>query len=152
MRISIRYLPDHSINNAPHASAFTRNYALHMHYPLDMGRLNEAAALFIGTHDFNGFKAAGSKAASTERTIFTSEWTREGDMLRYHVAGSGFLYNMVRIMVGTMIRIGQGFEEPDMIKAALAEPMRANAGDTAPAHGLMLWRVKYDLFDTEDLV
>ena len=73
-------------------------------------------------------------------------------MLKYHVAGSGFLYNMVRIMVGTMIRIGQGFEEPETIDEALNAAERSFAGDTAPAHGLMLYRVKYDLFDTEGLV
>ena len=138
------------VNNAAHASAFTGGRELHVHYPLDIERLNKAAELFTGTHDFNGFKAAGSKAATTERTIFASEWISRGPRLYYHVAGSGFLYNMVRIMVGTMLRIGLGFEEPEVISDALADPRRVNAGDTAPAHGLTLWRVKYDLFDTED--
>ncbi len=140
------------VNNGAHASAFTGRTELHVHYPLDLGRLNEAAALFMGTHDFNGFKAAGSKAASTERTIYASEWIKNGSRLYYHVAGSGFLYNMVRIMVGTMLRIGLGFDGPDVIASALRDPKRSNAGDTAPAHGLTLWRVKYGLFDTEDLV
>ena len=142
----------YAVNNAAHASAFTRNYALHVHYPLDIERLNSAAERFLGTHDFNAFKAAGSKAASTERTIFESRWIKDGSDLYYHVAGSGFLYNMVRIMVGTMLRIGQGFEEPETIDTALLNPERAFAGDTAPAHGLTLWRVEYGLFDTEELV
>ena len=142
----------YTINNAPHASAFTRNTALHIHYPLDIERLNAAAKLFLGEHDFNAFKSSGSAASSTARTIYASEWEKDEDMLRYHVAGSGFLYNMVRIMVGTMIRIGQGFEEPDVIAEALSAADRSFAGDTAPAHGLMLYRVKYDLFDTDDLV
>ena len=142
----------YTINNAPHASAFTRNTALHIHYPLDIERLNAAARLFLGEHDFNAFKSAGSKAQTTVRTIYASEWEREGDILRYHVAGSGFLYNMVRIMVGTMIRIGQGFEEPSIIEEALSGAERSLAGDTAPAHGLMLSRVKYELFDTDDLI
>lgn len=142
----------YTINNAPHASAFTRNTALHIHYPLDLNRLNEAASLFLGEHDFNAFRSTGSKAANTVRTIYASEWTKEGQMLKYHVAGSGFLYNMVRIMVGTMVRIGQGFEEPETIDEALNAAERSFAGDTAPAHGLMLYRVKYDLFDTEGLV
>lgn len=142
----------YTINNAPHASAFTRNTALHIHYPLDLNRLNEAASLFLGEHDFNAFRSTGSKSATTVRTIYASDWTKEGQMLKYHVAGSGFLYNMVRIMVGTMIRIGQGFEEPETIDEALNAAERSFAGDTAPAHGLMLYRVKYDLFDTEDLV
>ena len=142
----------YTINNAPHASAFTRNTALHIHYPLDIERLNEAAELFLGEHDFNAFKSTGSKAQTTVRTIYASEWEKEGTYLRYHVAGSGFLYNMVRIMVGTMIRIGQGFEEPSLITEALSGARRELAGDTAPAHGLTLRRVKYDLFDTEDLI
>ena len=142
----------YTINNAPHASAFTRNTALHVHYPLDIERLNAAAKLFLGEHDFNAFRSSGSAASTTKRTIYASEWIKDGDTLRYHVAGSGFLYNMVRIMVGTMIRIGQGFEEPSIITDALGAADRSFAGDTAPAHGLMLYRVKYDLFDTEDLV
>ena len=142
----------YSVNNAPHASAFTADRALHVHYPLDIERLNCAAKLFLGTHDFNGFKAAGSKAATTERTIYTSEWTKKGSMLYYHVAGSGFLYNMVRIMTGTMLRIGLGFEEPESVLEALNTPLRSYAGDTAPAHGLMLWRVVYDAFDTDEHV
>lgn len=142
----------YTIDNSVHASAFTRNTALHVHYPLDIQRLNEAAKLFLGEHDFNAFRSAGSKAATTVRTVFASEWETKGNYLRYHVAGNGFLYNMVRIMTGTMMRIGQGFEEPYIISEALEKAQRSFAGDTAPAHGLMLWRVKYDLFDTEDLI
>ena len=142
----------YTINNSPHASAFTRNTALHIHYPLDKKRLDEAAAMFLGTHDFNAFRSSGGLNKTTERTIYESEWIKEGGLLRYHVAGNGFLYNMVRIMVGTMIRIGEGFDGPDVIEKALSDPERTNAGDTAPAHGLTLWRVKYDLFDTEDVL
>ncbi len=142
----------YTINNAAHASAFTRNTALHIHYPLDKDRLDEAASYFLGTHDFNAFRSSGGLNRSTERTIFESEWKKEGAYLRYHVAGSGFLYNMVRIMVGTMIRIGEGFDDPSIVLNALSDPERTNAGDTAPAHGLTLWRVKYDLFDTEDYI
>ncbi len=142
----------YTIDNAPHASVFTRNTALHVHYPLDIDRLNAASALVLGTHDFNAFRASGSKATSTERTIYASEWTRDGEYLLYHVCGSGFLYNMVRILTGTMLPIGLGFEEPELITDALLEPLRQNAGDTAPAHGLTLQRVEYDLFDTEDFM
>ena len=142
----------YTVNNAPHASAFSRSTALPVHYPLDHERLNEAARRFLGTHDFNAFRSSGGLNSSTVRTIFESEWLKDGSMLRYHVAGSGFLYNMVRIMVGTMLRIGLGFEDPSVISNALDNPSREYAGDTAPAHGLTLWRVKYDLFDTEDLI
>ena len=73
-------------------------------------------------------------------------------MLYYDVAGSGFLYNMVRIMVGTMLRIGQGYEDISLIENALMNPSRENAGDTAPAHALTLWRVEYDEFDTDEVL
>lgn len=142
----------YTILNAPHNSAFSRKTALHIHAPLSLNRLNEAASYFIGTHDFAAFKASGSKTATTIRTIFKSEWSQNKDYLYFDVAGSGFLYNMVRIMVGTMLRIGMGYENPDFIHNALENPNRENAGDTAPAHGLMLWRVEYDEFDTEAIL
>ena len=118
-------------------------------YPLNIEKLNEAASLFIGTHDFNAFRSSGSCSSSTVRTIYQSEWQKDGDYLKYHVAGSGFLYNMVRIMTGTMLRIGLGLADSDTVRAALDDPKRELAGDTAPAHGLTLCRVKYDLFDTD---
>ncbi|MBR6006527.1 MAG: tRNA pseudouridine(38-40) synthase TruA, partial [Clostridia bacterium] len=86
------------------------------------------------------------------RTICRAEWSREGDYLFFDVAGSGFLYNMVRIMVGTMLRIGMGYDDASVIENALRDPSRENAGDTAPAHGLTLWRVEYDEFDTDDIL
>ena len=143
---------EYRILNAPHSSAFLRNTALHVHYPLKKERLDRAAEYFLGEHDFNAFRSSGSCSTSTVRTIYASEWRREGELLVYHVAGSGFLYNMVRIMTGTMLRIGLGFEEPELVKEALEHAERSYAGDTAPAHGLMLSRVKYDLFDTEDFI
>ncbi len=142
----------YTVLNAPHNSVFTRNTALHIHAKLDLASLNAAAAYFIGTHDFLSFKASGSKAKTTVRTIFRSEWRQEGNLLYYDVAGSGFLYNMVRIMVGTMLRIGMGFEPPEFVLNALEHPGRENAGDTAPAHGLMLYRVIYNEFDTETVL
>lgn len=140
----------YTVNNSAHASAFTRNTSLHVHYPLDIEKLNKAAKFFIGTHDFNAFRSSGGMSTSTERTIFVSEWTKDGSYLYYHVAGSGFLYNMVRIMTGTMLRIGLGFEKPELIADALSGAKRELAGDTAPAKGLTLSRVVYDLFDTDD--
>ncbi|MBQ4428307.1 MAG: tRNA pseudouridine(38-40) synthase TruA [Clostridia bacterium] len=142
----------YAVLNTVHDSAFLSRRALHIYNKLDLDRLNAAARLFLGTHDFAAFKAVGSKAATTVRTIYKSEWHREGEMLYYDVAGSGFLYNMVRIMVGTMLRIGQGYEDASLIENALNSPSRENAGDTAPAHGLTLWRVEYDEFDTDEVL
>ena len=142
----------YTVLNSTHDCCFTRNYALHVHAPLDLDRLNAAAALFLGEHDFKAFKASGSRAATTVRTIYLSRWTRDGNYLYYDVAGSGFLYNMVRIMVGTMLRVGMGYDDLGLIENALAHPERSNAGDTAPAHGLMLYGVEYSEFDTEDIL
>lgn len=142
----------YTILNDPHNSAFTRNTALHIHAKINIEKLNAAAEYFVGTHDFLSFKSSGSKAKTTVRTIYLSKWTKDGNYLYYDVAGNGFLYNMVRIMVGTMLRVGMGFDSPEFVLNALQNPGRANAGATAPAHGLMLYRVVYDEFDTETLL
>lgn len=142
----------YTVLNTVHDSALLSGRVLHIYNKLDLDALNAAAERFLGTHDFASFKAVGSKAATTVRTIYKSEWRREGELLFYDVAGSGFLYNMVRIMVGTMLRVGQGYESASIIETALLNPNRENAGDTAPAHGLALWRVEYKEFDTEDIL
>ena len=90
--------------NTPHDCPFTRNTALHYHWRLDKDKLNEAAAMFLGQHDFNAFMAVGVTPETTVRTIYESRWSEENGLLVYNVAGSGFLYNMVRIMVGTMLQ------------------------------------------------
>ena len=129
--------------NSRHASAFLRSTALHIHTPLSIEKLNAAAELFLGTHDFAAFKAAGSKAETTVRTIFLSRWSRDEDCIVYDVAGSGFLYNMVRIMVGTCLDIATGKIGKGKIKEIIDSKNRENAGHTAPARGLFLNDVIY---------
>ncbi len=142
----------YQVENRAHASVFHRDTALHVHVPLDLERLNEAAQSILGTHDFAAFKAAGTTVENTVRTIYKSEWSTEGRLLCYDVAGSGFLYNMVRILVGTMLQVGMGRMETDALARALSSGNRFDAGPTAPAHGLTLYRVEYGDFDTEDYV
>jgi len=142
----------YAIWNAPHADPFLRNTALHVHYPLNIEAMEKAASLVLGEHDFAAFKAAGIEMKSTVRTIYDSKWSR-GDapgLLYYQVAGSGFLYNMVRIFVGTMLEIGSGRRDFSDMTLALSTHNREDAGATAPAHGLKLWRVEYPDFDTEN--
>ena len=137
--------------HAPHADPFLRNTALHIHHPLDGDLLQAAAARLLGEQDFGAFKAAGIQPKSTRRTLYISRWEsgeRPG-LMYYHVAGSGFLYNMVRILVGTMLEIGGGRRPLSSLEEALQSGRREAAGPTAPAHGLMLWRVEYPDFDTE---
>ncbi len=140
----------YNIQHSAHASAFTRTTALHVHTALDVAAMNAAAQLLLGTHDFSAFRAAGTTVESAVRTIYRSEWAEDGCLLHYDVAGSGFLYNMVRILVGTMLEIGQGRRAPDSIARALASGDRRDAGPTAPAHGLFLSRVEYSDFNTEE--
>lgn len=128
----------------PVRNPFLRGRALHYWYPLDPDRLNEAAAFFRGTHDFTSFCAVDARdRGNMVRTVTRAEWSREGSTALFTVAADGFLYHMVRILVGTMLRVAQGRLEPgDMDRILLARDRRA-AGPTAPACGLYLNRVFY---------
>lgn len=141
----------YTIVTGPHARAFLRNTALHVHGPLDEDKLRRAAAEIVGVHDFRAFMASGSSMENTVREIYRSEWSRQGSVLTYDVEGSGFLYNMVRILAGTMLDIAKGTLPETAMRAALISGNRSDAGATAPAHGLALVRVRYDGFDTAAL-
>ncbi len=134
------------------ADVFSRNTALHVHTVLNTELMNEAAKLCLGEHDFKCFMSAGSTLSNTTRTLYRSEWICDGRFLRYYVEGNGFLYNMVRILVGTMLEIGCGKLPVSAISEALLTRDRATAGPTSPAHGLMLVRVCYPDFDTEEVL
>ena len=129
---------------APHAGALTRNTHAHVIYPLDAERMQAEAQDLVGTHDFAAFAASGSVVKDTVRTIYRAEVTREGSEIRLIVEGSGFLYNMVRIIAGTLIGVGSGKLEPGAFKRAIASGDRLDLGITAPAHGLTLMEVFYD--------
>ena len=136
----------------PHADVFARKYALHAYMPLDLDLMNEAAALVVGTHDFSAFMSTGREVETAVRTVSLSRWERQGKFLVYTVQGNGFLYNMVRILVGTMVGMGSGRIPADSMEKALSTLSRRDAGPTAPPHGLILWRVKYPNFDTEEVL
>ena len=138
----------YTVNNGPHAGAFDRNTALHYHYHLDENKMQRAADALLGEHDFAAFKSTGTDLESTVRTIYSAKWSREGNTLRFDISGSGFMYNMVRIIVGTMLEIGSGRRDEASIAKAIQSCDRSDAGATAPAHGLMLYRVEYPTFDT----
>ena len=129
---------------APHAGALTRNTHAHVIYPLDAERMQAEAQDLVGTHDFAAFAASGSVVKDTVRTIYRAEVTREGSEIRLVVEGSGFLYNMVRIIAGTLIGVGSGKLEPGAFKRAIASGDRLDLGITAPSHGLTLMEVFYD--------
>ncbi len=142
----------YTVNNGPHAGAFDRNTALHYHYHLDEAKMQRAADALIGEHDFVAFKSTGTDLESTIRIIYSAKWSREGSILRFDISGSGFMYNMVRIIVGTMLEIGSGRREESSIARAIQSKNRSDAGPTAPAHGLMLYRVEYPTLDTINFV
>ena len=142
----------YTLQLGPHAQVFCRKTALHLHHTPDFALMEQSAAQLLGTHDFAAFKSTGVDVKSTVRTIYRSEWTRSGDMAYYDVAGSGFMYNMVRILTGTMLEIGGGLLPENAVTHALESGNRSDAGATAPACGLMLQRVEYLDFDTADYV
>lgn len=142
----------YTLQIGPHADVFTRLTALHLHDTPDLDAMQQAAAAVIGTHDFNAFKCTGSSMENTIRTITKSEWTRRGPYLIYKVEGNGFLYNMVRILVGTMLEIGGGKRPVSDMQKAIESGNRSDAGATAPAHGLCLERVVYPDFDTAEVL
>lgn len=135
---------EYCIWNARVRSPFLRARAYHYYYPLDLQRMNAAASRFLGSHDFSAFcRQDAREKENMTRTITTSFWRREGDLVVYTVAADGFLYNMVRILVGTMLYVSQGKLKPEDIPDILSSGDRSKAGPTAPAQGLYLNRVFY---------
>ncbi len=113
------------------------------HYPLDVEQMSEAASYLVGTHDFASFCAANAQVKSTVRTIYSCTAQKENDIITIRVTGNGFLYNMVRIIAGTLIEVGAGKCRPEEIKDILAAENRDAAGPTAPAQGLTMMGIEY---------
>ena len=124
-------------------SPFWKGHALYLHAPLNEKTMNETASLFLGTHDFSAFCSAGSAVEDKCRTVTRSEVRRDGDMVTYTVEANCFLYNMVRIMVGTILDVHAGRLTDEDVRQALLPGNRHCAGATAPAHGLFLDDVFY---------
>lgn len=109
----------------------------------DIAAMNEAAAAFVGTHDFASFMAQGSKIKDTVRTVISASVARVNNTVEFRVAADGFLYNMVRIMAGTLLAVAYGKIKSADIPMILGQKDRARAGITAPACGLYLERAEY---------
>ncbi len=127
---------------APFPNPLERTYALFTYVPLDVDAMKAAAAQFVGEHDFTSFSTSKPEITSSVRTVTMCEITEVekpfGNMIEIRVQGNGFLYNMVRIMVGTLMEVGRGNLEAEAIAAIFEQKDRAVAGPTAPACGLML--------------
>lgn len=113
------------------------------HYDLDVKAMEKAAAFLVGEHDFKSFCSVHAQVESTVRTIYSCTVEREDDVIRIRVCGNGFLYNMVRIIAGTLIEVGAGKREPEEILEMLEKTDRASAGPTAPACGLTMIGIEY---------
>lgn len=122
---------------------FRRNYAYQYPFPLNVESMREASSYLVGTHDFTSFCSARTEVVDKVRTIETIELAVEEKLLTFRLVGNGFLYNMVRILVGTLLEVGTGARNPSDITDILAKEDRSYAGKTAPAHGLYLWEVFY---------
>lgn len=140
------------IYNRSVCSPFEQGRACHIPRPISDAvffRMQEAAAHFLGTHDFSSYMAQGSKIVDTVRTVTRSELEREGPVILYRVRANGFLYHMVRIMTGTLLAVAEGKLAPGDVPALTDAHDRSAAGVTMPAHGLYLNRVFYPA-DTPD--
>lgn len=113
------------------------------HHKLNVEAMQEAAKYLVGEHDFKSFCAVGAQVKTTTRTIYSCEVVKMDDVITIRVTGNGFLYNMVRIIAGTLIKVGAGDIKPEEITAILEKCDRAAAGPTAPAHGLTMIGIEY---------
>lgn len=138
------------IFNSKRQSALKRNYSYWVRDPLDIKYLNECSLYLLGLHDFTSFQNSGFTTKTTQRELFTAEWSRTGSIVSFDVKGSGFLKQMVRIIVGTLINMQSQGTDPKHILNILKAKDRKVAGFTAPPQGLYLMRINYaDVLDNK---
>lgn len=134
---------EYHILNSRHPQPIKSRSCYFFHHPLDEARMRAACAPLVGEHDFTSFASIHSQSKNFIRTIYSLGVRREEDEVIMRVVGNGFLYNMVRIIAGTLIQVGSGKREPSDIAAILAAKDRSAAGPTAPAKGLVLVEICY---------
>ncbi len=133
----------YTIYTGRHRPVLRLNQCWHVHKKLDVVAMNRAAQLLVGTKDFKSFASAADRRESSVRTIFRCEVTAEDRWIHVDVEGDGFLYNMVRNIVGTLVEVGVGRWKPEKINDILEAKDRTAAGPIAPAAGLCLMRIEY---------
>ena len=138
-RKTYRYI----INNSQEGTAIYRNLETHIPQKLDVEKMQKAVKYFEGEHDFKAFKASGTSSKSSVRTIYKANVYQENEKIFIELTGNGFLYNMVRIIAGTLVDVGLGKIEPEEIPKIIQEGKRENAGKTLPPNGLYLVKVMY---------
>lgn len=133
----------YKLYNGKIRNPFLEKYAFQYRYPIDIDYLNKEAKAFVGTYDYSGFCSAHSGVEDTVRTVKDFKVWREDDMVYFKVEADGFLYNMVRIMVGTLLFVSEGKIKEGELKDVILSKNRKRAGKTAPAQGLYLNKVNY---------
>lgn len=139
-RKTYRYI----INNSVYGSAVYRNLEYHMPMKLDITKMKKAISYFEGEHDFKAFKSSGTSSKSSVRTIYKAIVKQEENRIIIELTGNGFLYNMVRIIAGTLVDVGLGKIKPDTIPEIIESKDRTRAGKTLPPQGLFLVKVEYE--------
>ncbi len=134
---------EYIIDNSKYGSAIYRNLKYHIPQKLDVIKMQKAVKYFIGEHDFKAFRASGTSSKSSIRIIYNAEVIKEDENIKIRLTGNGFLYNMVRIISGTLVDVGFGKINPEDILTIIQKKDRTNAGKTLPAHGLYLVNVDY---------
>ena len=134
---------EYKICNRRFPDPCTRLYSLFYYWDLDTEKMRQAAQYLVGTHDFTSFCTNKPEVTDRVRTIYSLDVLQDGEMITIRVCGNGFLYNMVRIITGTLLRVGSGMIKPEEIPAILDAKDRSRAGETARPHGLTLVKIEY---------
>ena len=134
----------YSIHNAVYINPLLRNQRYHVKHPLNVAAMHDAAKRFIGEHDFEAFRAMGGTTKTSVRRMFGASVTQDGETVTFTITGNGFLYNMVRIMAGTLVAVGEGKMTGNDIATIIAARNRVAAGKTLPPQGLTLLKVYYE--------
>ncbi|MBP2641685.1 MAG: truA [Firmicutes bacterium] len=132
------------INDSGNPDPWLRNYVWQMNHSLDVDAMDEAVQMVVGTHDFSAFRSAGSSARDPVRTILSAACRRNGRAIECEFHGTGFLYHMVRNLVGTLVEIGMAHRQVSEMQNILMRKRREDAGHIAPPQGLYLVKVLYD--------
>lgn len=135
---------EYHIWNAEVPNPIKRHITYHVSYCLDVDKMRKAAQYLVGEHDFVSFCSIHKNVKTTVRTIYELTIEKKEEELVIRIRGNGFLYNMVRIIVGTLLRVGRGFYTPEQVKEILEAKNREEAGVTAPPQGLMLMSIQYE--------
>ncbi len=134
---------EYRILNRKFPDPLNRLYTHFVYMPLDVDKMKAAAAYLVGEHDFASFCSAKSQVKTTVRTVYTLEVSKTDDIIKIRISGNGFLYNMVRIIVGTLLKVGLGVYLPEHVEEILEAKDRNCAGPKAPARGLTLIGISY---------